>query len=78
MWSTEQKRVGDAVLAAVADQQDVGVGELGARSASSAVAPSSSAARLGQLPASQWAPWIAQGTTCSRRQKTARRSPAGS
>ena len=30
------------------------------------------------VPGSQCAPWITQGTMCSRRQKTARRSPAGS
>ena len=52
---------------------------LGDRSAEQRSGPSSIERRLGQRarPPSA-APWIAQGTTCSSRQKTARRSPAGS
>ena len=70
--------VGDAVLAAVADEQHVDLAELLAavRAADRPLvgrAPGSSSS-----PASQCAPWIAQGTTCSSRQKAARRSPAGS
>ena len=68
--------VGDPVLAAVADE-------------STWTSPSSAshrehrerprrARRLGDGAGSQWAPWIAHGTTCSSRQNVAARSPAGS
>ncbi len=63
------------MLAAVADQQQVGLAELGA-----AVRAVRGARRVpggsSGSPASQCAPCIAHGTTCSRRQKTAPRSPA--
>ena len=69
--------IGDPVLAAVADQQHVDLAEL--RVAVRAASRALSAPRLGhlaRLPVA--APWIDQGTRCSSRQKTARRSPAGS
>src|SRR4051794_7065036 len=40
--------------------------------------PSSSSSSPRIVPASQCAPWITQGTTCSSRQNTARRSASGS
>ena len=72
------ERVGDPVLAAVADEQDVGVLERrrAVRAATEAVAVVRIDPR--SVPGSQCAPWMTHGTMCSRRQNVATRSPAGS
>ena len=80
MWSTEQKRVGDPVLAAVADQQHVDVPELGVAVGAARDALVQRRGRLvggrARLPVGVLR--SPRGSTCSSRQKTARRSPAGS
>ena len=70
--------VGDAVLAAVADEQHVDLARAPAAVRAGDRRPRRSTPARSSSPASQCAPWIAQGTTCSSRQKAARRSPAGS
>ena len=72
-WSTEQKSSGMRCSPAAPHEQDVDLAQLPA-----AVRAGDRARRVeggsASSPASQCAPWIAQGTTCSRRQKAARRS----
>jgi isocitrate dehydrogenase (NAD+) len=71
------ERIADAVLAAVADEQDAAVAERAVQCAHRPrPSPGSPGARI--RPGSQWAPWIAHGTMCSSRQNAAMRSPSGS
>ena len=71
------ERVGDPVLAAVADEQDVGVLQRAVQCAQRPRPCPLSGSTPGSFPGSQCAPWMTHGTMCSRRQNVATRSPAG-
>ncbi len=67
-----------AVLAAVADEQRGGRRSAARRSGRRRRSSPSGPRGSSISPASQCAPWIAHGTTCSSRQKAARRAPGSS